>query len=60
MVLFPQYKRDLDIRERVQCRVTKMMNGLEHLPYEERLTKVALFNLERRRIRGILSMCINT
>ncbi|KAK4828607.1 hypothetical protein QYF61_000059 [Mycteria americana] len=34
----PQYKRDMDILERVQQRATKMIKGLEHLFYEERLT----------------------
>ncbi|GAB0187908.1 mitochondrial enolase superfamily member 1 [Grus japonensis] len=33
----PQYKRDMDMLDRVQQRFTKMMKGLEHLPYEERL-----------------------
>lgn len=33
----PQYKRDMDTLERVQGRPTKMVKGLEHLCYEERL-----------------------
>jgi len=36
-VLGPQYKRDLDILERVQWRATKMLKGLGHLCCEERL-----------------------
>ncbi|KAK4828590.1 hypothetical protein QYF61_000042 [Mycteria americana] len=33
----PQYKRDIDILEKVQQRAMKMIKGLEHLSYEEGL-----------------------
>ncbi|KAK4832368.1 LOW QUALITY PROTEIN: hypothetical protein QYF61_021967 [Mycteria americana] len=52
----PQYKRDMDILERVLQRATRMIKGLEYLSYKERLRELGLFSLEERRRRGILSM----
>ena len=45
-----QYKRDMDILERVQQRSAKMINGAEHLCYEERLRKLGLLSWEERRL----------
>ena len=48
----PYYRMDINSLESVQRRMTKMIPGLRNLPYQDRLKKLNLHSLERRRVRG--------
>lgn len=59
-VLGPQYKTGVGMLEVVQWKATKMMKACKHLFWMERLRRLGLFSLEKRRLGGISSVSLST
>ena len=53
-VLDTQHRKDVELLERVKRKTMRMILGLKHLSYEDRLKELGLFSLEKRRLQGDL------
>ena len=52
----PWLRRDTDWLEHIQSRATEMIQGKEHLSYEDRLGELGLFRMEKRKLQGDLKV----
>ncbi len=56
----PTLRADINLLEIVQRLATRLVRGLRHVPYEERIRQLNLFSLERRRHRTDLILAFKT
>ena len=52
-------KKNAELLEWAQRRDTKMIRGVEHLPYKDRLRELGLFSLWKRKLQGGLIMAFH-
>jgi len=55
-----QHRKEVELLERIHRRDTKMIQGLEHLSYIDRLKELVFFSLEKRRLWGYLIMAFRS
>lgn len=49
---YSQHKKDMDLFEWLQRKVTKMICGIEHFDYEEGLRQLHFVSQEKKRLQG--------
>ena len=52
----PQLKKDVELLEQVQKQITKVIRGLEHPSYEEKVGELGLFSLDKAQGRLDISL----